>query len=88
VKLHDKNIKVVKNTGKAAKTITKVFNYLGGCPIIDITKTSEELGLSFNAVSSAVKKLIQLGILKQTENVQRNRVFAYEEYLSILRKGS
>ena len=88
VKLHDENIKIVRNTGKAAKTITKVFNYLGGCPIIDITKTSEELGLSFNAVSSAVKKLIQLGILKQTENVQRNRVFAYEEYLSILRKGS
>ena len=88
VKLHDENIKIVRNTGKAAKTITKVFNYLGGCPIIDITKTSEELGLSFNAVSSAVKKLIQLGILKQTENVQRNRVFAYEQYLNILRKGS
>mgnify|MGYP000985117925 CR=1 FL=1 len=88
MKLHDKNIKVVENTGRAAKTIKKVFNYLEGCPIIDISKTSQELGLSFNAVASAVKRLIQLGILKQTENVQRNRVFAYEEYLSILRKGS
>ena len=66
----------------------RVLNYLGGCPIIDITKTSQELGLSFNAVANAVNRLIQLGILKQTENVQRNRVFAYEEYLDILRKGS
>lgn len=88
VKLHDENIKIVRNTGRVAKTTLKVLNYLGGCPIIDITKTSQELGLSFNAVSNAVNRLIELGILKQTENVQRNRVFAYEEYLSILRKGS
>lgn len=88
LKLHDKNIEIVSNTGKAAKTIAKVFNYLEGCPIVDITKTSDELGLSFNAVSNAVDKLIQLGILRQTENVQRNRVFAYEEYLNILRKDT
>lgn len=88
VKLHNRNIEIVKNTGRAAKTIIKVFNYLEGCPIIDIGKTSEELGFSFNAISNAVDKLIQLNILKQTENVQRNRVFAYEEYLDILRKDT
>ncbi len=66
----------------------KVFNYLEGSPIIDIKKTSEELRISFNATSNAVNKLIQLGILRQTENVQRNRVFAYEEYLNILRKDT
>lgn len=88
VKLHNKNREIVKNTGKAAKTIMKVFNYLEGSPIIDIKKTSEELGVSFNAASNAVNKLVRLGILKQTENVQRNRVFAYEEYLNILRKDT
>jgi len=88
VKLHHKNTEIVKGTGKAAKTIMKVFNYLEGSPIIDIKKTSEELGISFNAASNAVNKLVQLGILKQTENVQRNREFAYEEYLNILRKDT
>ena len=88
VRLHNKNTEIVKSTGKAAKTIMKVFNYLEGSPIIDIKKTSEELGLSFNAVSNAVNILVQLDILKQTENVQRNRVFAYEEYLNILRKDT
>jgi len=56
----------------------KVFRLPRGQPIIDIKKTSEELRISFNATSNAVNKLIQLGILRQTENVQRNRVFAYE----------
>lgn len=88
IKLHDRNVEAVKNTGKAAKTIMKVFNYLEGSPIIDIKKTSMALGISFNAVSNAVDRLIELGILRQTENVRRRRVFAYEDYLSILRKDT
>ena len=88
IKLHDRNVEAVKNTGKAAKTIMKVFNYLEGSPIIDIKKTSLALKLSFNAVSNAVNKLVELEILRQTENVRRSRVFAYEEYLGILRKGT
>ena len=54
--------------------------------IIDIRKTSKALDLSFNTVSAAVKKLIEFGILKETTNAARNRVFAYEEYLNILRR--
>ena len=88
VELHNKNIRVVENTGRAAKTIMRVFDYLESFPIIDIGKTSEELNLSFGAVSNAVNKLVELGILKQTESAQRNRVFAYEEYLNILRKDT
>ena len=88
IKLHQRNFEVVSNTGKASKTIIKVFNYLERSPIIDIKKTSSELKISFNAVSNAVNSLVELGILKQTENVRRSRVFAYEEYLSILRKDT
>jgi Fic family protein len=88
IKLHDRNADLAKNTGKAAKTVFKVFNYLERSPIIDIKKTSEALGISFNAAANAVSILVSLNILKQTENVQRNRVFAYEEYLQILRKGT
>ncbi len=88
VKLHDKNWKIISNTGRAAKTIKKVFSYLEGSPIIDIKITSKQLGLSYNATANAVNKLMDLGVLIQTENVQRNRVFAYEEYLKILRQDT
>lgn len=88
IKLHNNNTALIKGSGKSAKTINKVFEYLERCPIIDIKKTSEDLKLSFNAVSNAVNKFMELGILKQTENVRRSRVFAYEEYLGILRKDT
>ncbi|HZK84152.1 MAG TPA: Fic family protein [Desulfosporosinus sp.] len=88
IKLHHRNNKVVQKTGKSAKTVLKVFNYLEVSPIIDIKKTSIKLELSFNAVSNAINKLVELGILRQTENVRRSRVFAYEDYLRILRKDT
>lgn len=88
VKLHDSNYAAVKKTGKSAKTVLRVFIYLESSPIIDIKKTSVALKLSFNAVSNAVKTLVELGILRQTENVRRSRLFAYEEYLMILRRDT
>lgn len=88
VQLHEKSYAALDDTGKAALTMQKVFGYLESNPIININKTSEELELSYNAVSRAVKRLVELGILVQTENRQRNRVFAYEEYLQILRKDT
>ena len=88
IKLHNRNFEAVRSTGKASRTIIKVFNYLERSPIVDIKKTSSELKISFNAVSNAVNTLVELGILKQTENVRRSRVFAYEDYISILRKDT
>jgi len=37
---------------------------------------------------NAVKKLMALGVLRETTNASRNRVFAYDAYLTILRKDT
>ena len=86
--LHEKNEKKVTDMKRAAKNTMSVFRYLEKNPIIDIGKTAEALGLSFNTVSSAINRLIDEGIVIQTENAARNRTFAYEEYLQILRNGT
>ena len=86
--LHDRNMAVIDGMGRAAKTAKALFTYLEQNPIIDIRKTAEALGLSFSTVSGAVKRLEEKGILLQTNNASRNRVFAYQEYLDILRKDT
>lgn len=86
--LYDKNVKLIEDMGRARVNTRALFEYLQSNPIIDIGKTSDALGLSFNTVSSAVKRLMDVGILFQIENASRNRTFAYEEYLNILRKGT
>lgn len=87
-KLHDKNIEIIDKMGRASKSAKEIFYYLERNPIIDIKKTSEELSLAFSTVSASVKRLEECGILVQTNNANRNRVFAYEDYLEILRKDT
>ena len=78
----------VENIGRASKNAMRVFRYLKSNPIIDIGQTAGILGLSFNTVASAVKRLSDAGILVQTRKASRNRTFVYEEYLNVLRKGT
>lgn len=86
--LHDANIEKISTMGRATKNARAVFDYLEQNPIIDIGKTAEELNLAFSTVSLAVNRLVDAGILIQTNNANRNRVFAYEDYLAILRKDT
>ena len=74
--------------GRASKNTMLVFAYLEANPIIDIRKTALALGLSFNTVSAAVNRLTEAGILVRTNASGRNRTFAYESYLNLLKKGT
>lgn len=86
--LHSANATVISKLGRAAKNAMLVFNYLESNPIIEIRKTAEALGITFNTASSAVNRLVDVGILVQTSDNSRNRTFAYIAYLNILRKGT
>ena len=86
--LHVGNVEKLPKTSRSNDNVRKLFDYIEQFPIIDIKKTSEAFGISYNTVSSAIKKLEQIGILKQTTNASRNRVFSYEDYLHILRKDT
>lgn len=88
VLLHDKNCKIIEKFGRSAKNSMKLFAYLEEKPIIDIKKTSKNLNMAFNTISSAIKKLVEANILIQTSTQSRNRTFAYKEYLEILKEGT
>ncbi len=88
ITLHDTNTSVISKLGRASKNTMLVFDYLESNPIIDIGKTAEALSITFNTASSAVRRLVDAGILVQTGGGGRNRTFAYEAYLDILRKGT
>ena len=86
--LHDTNVEKLPKTTRSKDNLRAVFDYIEQYPIIDIKRTAKELEVSYNTVAAAVRKLVELGILQETTNAARNRVFAYEEYLAILRKDT
>lgn len=88
VALRQQNQALIAQSGRAAARTLKVFNYLERHPIIEIGKTAEAVGLSYNTVASAVQWLVKQGILVPTTNFKRNRVFAYESYLGVLRPST
>jgi Fic family protein len=88
IALREKNRSKIMELGRSAKSARQVYDYIEKSPIIDIGKTSNELRLPFTTVSRAVERLCQMDILRLTENVKRNRCFAYEEYLAVLRKDT
>jgi Fic family protein len=86
--LHTANTDLIADMGRSYKNLKNVFAYLEENPIIEVKKTAKALGLSFNTVASAINRLIEAGILVQTENTRRNRTFSYKAYLDILRDGT
>ena len=88
VALHDANADKISRMGRSSKNAMLVFHYLETNPIIEIGKTAETLGITFNTTSSAVNRLVDADVLVQTSNASRNRTFAYKAYLDILRKGT
>ena len=85
--LHEKNVGVLmEGTNKKQRTtLTKLFSYLEVHPMIEVKKTAEALGISYNAVSRAVAVLMEKGILAQQTQVGKTRIYSYAEYLEILR---
>ncbi len=89
VDLRKKNLDLIKsNTSKTKSTLIKLYNFIEIKPIIDIGKTAKIIEKAYNTTSNAIKELVNLGILIQKNKQDRNRVYVYEDYLSILRKGT
>lgn len=86
--LNQKNTEKIESLGRSSKMAMKLLHYLEANPIIEVKKTAAALDVTFNTVSRAIENLIQLGILKQNSQAERNRTFSYEQYLDILRRGT
>lgn len=86
--LHNANLAQLPVSKRQSDNLRRLFDYIEAHPIITLRQTADALALSYNTVATGVKKLVALGILQETTNASRNRVFAYEDYLAILRQDT
>lgn len=83
-KLHEEYVTRINTLGRARLTALQLFSYLERNLIREIKGTAQELQLSLNTVTSALYRLVDIGILIQSGGNQRSRTFSYKEYLDIL----
>jgi Fic family protein len=78
----------IQTLGRAASSALRVHHELQKRPIITIPTVEELTGLSTPTVSASMKRLLELGLLKEIKTSQTRRFFSYNQYLEILREGT
>jgi len=84
IELFKADREAVLKLGKGAASAVRVYEHLQHRALLKITDTAKALGLTQPTVSAAINQLEALGIVEEITGKQRDRVFAYGEYLKIL----
>lgn len=75
-----------ENFGKRAKNGQILLKYLFGQPVISIQNVKEHLGLTAKSANDLVNLYVKKKILREITGNKRNRLFAFEKYLDLLKK--
>ena len=78
----------IQQENRYPSSALRVHQALKEHPIASIQSVMERTGLSFNAASSGMKILEQMDLAREVTGQQRNRLFAYQEYMDILYEGT
>ncbi len=80
--------RAIAQLGRGSGSVMQVFSVLCSRPLLNIKTAQKETGLSFPAVSGALKKLQALDIVKELTGQKRNRLYRYSRYIEILNEGA
>ena len=78
----------IQQIGRRAGSALRVHERLTSRPLQSISSVAESTALTFPTISTAMNLLVSLGIAREITDRRRNRLFAYDEYLSILNEGT
>jgi len=88
VKLFNDDADKVQKLGRNASSTLRVYNAMCKRPALTINEAKRLTDLSFPAVNKAMEALVKLSIVRELTGGRRNRVFAYQQYLSVLSEGT
>ena len=74
--------------GRRVGSVLLVHDVLKARPILSLPTVRRETKLSFQTAASAMELLVTCGMAREITGKRRNRVFVYDEYLSILNEGT
>lgn len=74
--------------GRRTGSALRVHNALKAQPILSLPVVCRATKLSFQTAASAMELLTQHGIAREITGKRRDRLFVYEQYLSVLKEGT
>ena len=74
----------IKISSSSSMAIREIVKYLATNPYLTIKKIAERLDVSFTTAQRAIEKLENIGVISQTSEGKRDRVYCATQILSIL----
>ncbi|NLG78558.1 MAG: Fic family protein [Firmicutes bacterium] len=78
----------IQRSGRAAGSALRVHAALRERPVISFKEICRRTGLSFPAATTGMNVLLNLGVARELTGRRRNRLFAYDQFLSLLTEGT
>lgn len=74
----------IEGFGRAAASAMLIYRHAQVKPLFSIKNAAHEMKVSFPTASSAVTRLAEAGILRESSGKRRDRLFLYSKYLDVL----
>ena len=65
-----------------------VYDALRQRPVITLNEVRQRVRMTFPTATKGMNALVRLGIARELTGQRRNRVFVYDQYMSILSEGT
>jgi len=88
LKLFARDRSKIDKLGRASESALRVHELMQANPYIRIRTATKALKLTVPTVTNALNNLVQLGIVKEVSGKQRDRLFAYSRYVSMVSAGT
>ncbi len=88
VQIVERDRQKIQSFGRGAATALRVHDYAVSYVVVSGPEVAAELGLTPPPVYAAIGRLEELGVLREATGRQRDRLYVYDEYLSILDEGT
>lgn len=82
--LFDADKSKIETLGKAAPSAIQILTFMQKRPVVSVNDLKKELELTVPTLNTGLRNLESLGIVSELTGRQRDRLFAYQNYLAIL----
>jgi Fic family protein len=88
LEMFERDSRRIEALGRQTSSALKVYQMLKRKPLVSVPKAVEELGLTAPTVRASIEQMQKLNILRELTGKQRDRTYAYHEYVKILSEGA
>lgn len=78
----------IEKLGRARFSCKRTLEYMKRLPQVTVPLLASELGMTAPTARSALKHMVELGILAEVSEKKRDKVYVYRKYLNALEEGA